>query len=285
MMARASLLLLLAGCFADDSARKEVGRLQRQMEELRRRTDGDRHAVHELENRVFVLEDKVDTVHVAQGRQGEVPRLPVVTKAPPVDEAAPQAGQEPEAEPEPEPAGPPVVIRMHGDRSAPERSPSERLPVVRRPTEPPDLAAVTEKLPVVTPVRKPEVDDAMTAYKHASAALGRREHRTAVAGFRDFVDRFPDHDYADNAQYWLGEAFYDQADYQTALVEFRTVLKRFPAGNKAPDALLKIGFCLDKLGDTGAAGDALGQVVEIYPRTDAARLATKRLDEIRRVPR
>jgi tol-pal system protein YbgF len=288
MLSRLAVLLLLGGCFADDTARVEVGRLKRQLEDLRRQTDGDRHTVHELENRVFILEDKVDTAQVAHDKMEKVPRLPVVTKAPPAPApaAAPAGGEPPvdgeEAYEEPEP-GPPVVIRMKGKASLP-----QRLPAERRSSEPPDLAAVDEKLPVATVRPLPPAraaDDAMTAYKDAYAALSRHEHKTAIAAFRAFVARHPEHDYADNAQYWLGEAFYDQADYQTALVEFRAVLKRFPGGNKAPDALLKIGFCLDKLGDAGAAGDALAQVAEIYPRTDAARLASKRLDEIRRVTR
>ncbi len=48
---------------------------------------------------------------------------------------------------------------------------------------------------------------------------------------------------------------------------------------KAPDALLKIGYCQTKLGDAQDAKASLAQVVEMYPRTDAAKLAEKRLKE------
>ena len=69
-------------------------------------------------------------------------------------------------------------------------------------------------------------------------------HDAAERGFREFVRRYPHHDYADNAQYWLGECFYDQRAYDKAAPEFRAVVQRWPTGNKAPDAMLKLGFSL-----------------------------------------
>src|SRR5262245_50462526 len=112
--AAALLTWLFGGCMSDEQARRDVARLSRQLEELRRQTDGDRHAVHELEQRMFVVEDKVDTVQVAHGKTPDVaPRLPVVTKAP-----APPAAEAPAGEPmqpvdEPSDA-PPVVIKLDG---------------------------------------------------------------------------------------------------------------------------------------------------------------------------
>jgi tol-pal system protein YbgF len=269
--------LLLASCAGGAAAQREA-RLERQLEELRRRTDADRRAAHELENRIFILEDKLDTAQVAQGREmarGEAPpKLPVITKGPEVSPPPPR-DEEP-ASTGADDGGPPVVIRMDGRTRAPPRS-------ARLDTR--DLDAIDEKLPVAPLPRTPRAGAggaAMDEYQRAYQALGRREHAAAIAGFRAFVAAHPQHEYADNAQYWLGEAYYDQADFATALAEFRAVLKRYPGGNKAPDALLKVGFCLTKLGDAGAASDVLGQVVEIYPKTDAARLAMKRLDEIRR---
>ena len=71
---------------------------------------------------------------------------------------------------------------------------------------------------------------------------------------------FPHHDYADNAQYWLGECFYDQQRYDQAAPEFRAVLTRWPTGNKAPDAMLKLGFSLIALGEVDKGGKVLRDV-------------------------
>jgi tol-pal system protein YbgF len=122
----------------------------------------------------------------------------------------------------------------------------------------------------------------MAVYKAAYAALGSRQHAVAIAGFKSFLELWPDHDYADNSQYWLGEAFYDRGDWKSALAEFRKVVEKYGRGNKAPDALLKVGFCLGRLGEAPAARDVLAQVLEIHPASDAARLAAKKLQEMRR---
>lgn len=297
---------------------------------MRRQAARDHKLVDELENRVLVLEDRLETAEVDRGRATQAaPRLPVVHKRAPqakhdADVGEPTApttyidvdGQEVEVVYEGDAAredGPRQAVRLHesdaaddmievdGDEPArPARA--RRTPVVRRDggrynTEGmPDPADVTDRLPVKKVAARDdaagagdvadgadagEASDPVGAYKAAYAALGRHEHDTAIAGFRKFLERWPAHDYADNAQYWLGEAYYDQRDYAHALVEFREVVKRYPAGNKAPDGLLKIGYCYAKLGDAAAARDVLSQVIEIYPKTDAAKLATNRLDEMR----
>jgi len=279
-------VLVGVGCGGAELAEKNV-RLERQMAELRRQTDGDRQALHQLENRIFILEDKLDTAEVARGKvAGLEPRLPVVTKHKPSDdgpisvEPPPVAPAAPVIDDGPLDDGPPIVIRMDGT-GAPRRA-RGTAPRRERQAALPDLASVSERLPIV-PLPKTagpaSGEDPMTVYQDARAALGRREHAAAIAAFKHFVERWPSHDYADNAQYWLGEAYYDQADYKTALIEFRAVVQRYPGGNKAPDALLKVGYCLAKLGETAEASDVLTQVAQIYPKTDAARLAQKRLGE------
>ena len=123
-------------------------------------------------------------------------------------------------------------------------------------------------------------DDALELYRRGTAALRSREHAAAIAAFRELVARFPRHDYADNAQYWLGEAYYDQKDYARAIAEFRATVAHYPRGNKVPDALLKIGFSYQALGDLVRARAALEQVVATYPGSSPAAIATGRLESL-----
>ena len=95
-----------------------------------------------------------------------------------------------------------------------------------------------------------------------------------------FVRRFPQHDLADNAQDWLAETFYARADYKTAAPEFRAVIRLWPSGNKAPDALLKFAYCMLADGRAVEGRTTLQEVVDHYPRTEAAALAQKRLAEL-----
>jgi tol-pal system protein YbgF len=93
-----------------------------------------------------------------------------------------------------------------------------------------------------------------------------------------FLSSYPRHDFADNAQYWLGEAHYAQQDYARALLEFRNVIETYPRGNKVPDALLKVGYCYQALGQSEKARAVLEQVVNLYPKTPPAVIAAKRLE-------
>jgi tol-pal system protein YbgF len=121
-------------------------------------------------------------------------------------------------------------------------------------------------------------DAAATEYRGAVELLKARKHADAIAALRAFIQHFPKHDYADNAQYWLGEAFYAQKDYSHALVEFRATIESYPRGNKVPDALLKVGYCYQALGQAEKAHAVLEQVVTLYPHTEPAALASKRLE-------
>ena len=121
-------------------------------------------------------------------------------------------------------------------------------------------------------------DDASADYRAAVELVKAGSSTQAIDGLRAFLRKYPRHDYADNAQYWLGEAFYAQKDYPHALAEFRNVIETYPRGNKVPDALLKVGYCYQALGQGDKARAVLEQVVNLYPKTEPAALATKRLE-------
>jgi len=120
--------------------------------------------------------------------------------------------------------------------------------------------------------------DAANDYKVAVELVKANDHDKSVAALRAFIGNYPRHDFADNAQYWLGEAFYAAKQYSQALTEFRAVIETYPRGNKVPDALLKVGYCYQSLGQTEKAKAVLEQVVNLYPKTPPAALASKRLE-------
>lgn len=132
-----------------------------------------------------------------------------------------------------------------------------------------------------TPTRETPTDrggDAAADYRAAVELVKSGQHEQAVTSLRAFIQKYSRHDYADNAQYWLGESFYARKEYQQALVEFRNVIETYPRGNKVPDALLKVGYCYQSLGQTDKARAVLEQVVSLYPKTEPAALAAKRLE-------
>lgn len=117
-------------------------------------------------------------------------------------------------------------------------------------------------------------------YEAAMAIYESGQVERAEAAFAAFARAYPKHDYADNALYWKGEAAYDQHHYADALAAFTEVVERYGGGNKAPDALLKIGLCYRQLGDLPNARDVLAKLVAAYPRERASDIARVKLAEL-----
>jgi tol-pal system protein YbgF len=116
-----------------------------------------------------------------------------------------------------------------------------------------------------------------TVYAQSFDALKAGSYSVAITGFKDFLSSYPSSPLAENAQYWLGEAYYVTRDFESASGAFRNVLQKYPNSRKAPDALLKLGFTQIEQKKVGEGRTTLQQVVQKYPGTDAAKLASDRL--------
>jgi tol-pal system protein YbgF len=114
-------------------------------------------------------------------------------------------------------------------------------------------------------------------YGQSFDALKAGSYSIAVTGFKDFLTSYPASPLAENAQYWLGEAYYVTRDFDSASAAFKSVLSKWPDSRKAPDALLKLGYTQIAQNKAGEGRATLSQVVQKYPGTDAAKLAADRL--------
>jgi tol-pal system protein YbgF len=122
------------------------------------------------------------------------------------------------------------------------------------------------------PPRSSALDpEAKPAYEAAMALVSARQYDRALESLAAFLVKYPDHPYADNAMYWRGECYFAEGDYLHASEQFEGTITRFPAGNKAPDALLKLGMSLQKLGNPAKAKECFDRLAQTYPRSEAAR--------------
>ena len=119
--------------------------------------------------------------------------------------------------------------------------------------------------------------DEQGAYASAFDALKRGDYVESARGFQTYLRAFPQGSLAPNAWYWLGESYYVTQNFPIALQSFESLLSQFPDSGKAPDALLKKGYCQIEMGQFGPGQQTLNRVVNDYPGTDAARLAVSRL--------
>ncbi len=126
------------------------------------------------------------------------------------------------------------------------------------------------------------VSDERAAYQKAFDMLKEGRYKMANAAFKDFIDKYPESNYAGNSQYWLGESNYVTRQFDQAMIEFTAVLKKYPSSNKVPDAMLKLGYTYYELGRFAEARQVLNQLRKRDPNSTASRLAGKRLERMSR---
>ncbi|CAA6802295.1 MAG: TPR repeat containing exported protein; Putative periplasmic protein contains a protein prenylyltransferase domain [uncultured Thiotrichaceae bacterium] len=125
----------------------------------------------------------------------------------------------------------------------------------------------------------PDAQKAKAEYNQAYRALV-NDPGAAVPAFRTFLRKYPDHELAANAQYWLGEALYAQKNYSGATQEFMVVLKKHKSSPKAPGAALKLGYSFYELKQWDFARRTLEDTIRFFPDSNAAGLAKQRLEKI-----
>jgi tol-pal system protein YbgF len=122
--------------------------------------------------------------------------------------------------------------------------------------------------------------DDKAAYQAAFDLLKNSQYDRAIAAFQKFLAAYPTSQLADNAQYWLGEAYYVNKSFAEAQAAFQRVVDKYPQSRKRPDALLKIGYCQYELKQWDQAKGTLTQVTSQFADTPAGHLAQQRLDKM-----
>jgi len=162
-----------------------------------------------------------------------------------------------------------------------------RRPVGGAPSQPSPSLAATGPAPSQQRAGPQPAD----MYQAAYLDFSKGNYPLAIAGFREFVRRFPESDLADNAQYWIGEAHFSLARtyggqgepdkagaaLEQAVQEFRKVIVNYPRGDKAPTALYKEALALVELKRTSLARARLQYLLDYFPQSEEAPLARERL--------
>lgn len=119
--------------------------------------------------------------------------------------------------------------------------------------------------------------DYVSKYNHALNTFNEGKYHDAIKLFRELVNINPDHELADNAQYWLGECYYALGDYRVAIGEFEKVFS-FSDENKYDDAQYKLGICYLMLGDKRKAKEAFNILITKYPDSEYVERAKKYIE-------
>ncbi|WP_445181204.1 tol-pal system protein YbgF [Pseudomonas sp. McL0111] len=117
-------------------------------------------------------------------------------------------------------------------------------------------------------------------YDAAFDLIKAKDFDKASQAFSAFLRKYPNSQYAGNAQYWLGEVNLAKGDLQGAGQAFAKVSQLYPKHAKVPDSLYKLADVERRLGHTDKVKGILQQVVSQYPGTSAAQLAQRDLQRM-----
>ena len=117
-------------------------------------------------------------------------------------------------------------------------------------------------------------------YRDGIELLRRGDNGGAIQKLREFLRKSPKSDLADDAQYWIGEAYFANRDYNRAILEFNEVLLRYPKGDKVPAALLRQAMAFAELGDKVDARLVLQKLVSEHGDSPEAEKGRQKLAEL-----
>ena len=179
---------------------------------------------------------------------------------------------------------PPVGVPPADGRIATAGFPQNRnAQAVGLPAEGERIAVIPEepvnRPPQTAPVPMPP--DPEEDYTRAIRVLRDERNFSKARGLLNgFISEYPTHELADDAQYWIGQSYYQEKNFERAILAFNKVQVDYANGDKAPEALLLEALSFLNIDDRASARELLGQVIAKYPDSSAASTARKRLDSL-----
>jgi len=134
----------------------------------------------------------------------------------------------------------------------------------------PQKVVVDEKEFLADPDEKRLYDEAMTVFRGGDFVA-------SAGALGAFQKRYPTSGYKESVLFWLGNAQYGKRDYKDAIASFRALVAAAPDHPRAPEALLSIANCQAELKDARGARKTLGELIQAYPKSEAAQAGRERL--------
>ncbi len=126
--------------------------------------------------------------------------------------------------------------------------------------------------------REVQVDQAeKRAFDDAMAVLRGGDFDKASAALGGFVRRYGGGPFGDTARYWLGNALYGKRDHKEAIAAFRNFVATAPNHPRAGEALLAVANSQAEMKDKPGARKTIEELLKTYPSTEAAQAGKDRL--------
>ena len=253
------------------NAQEQSARLEVRLSNFERKISSLRNEIHGLEAQQGRLEEKID------GLRREMGTLASSVSASPVSRARRSASPKKKT-------GTEKVIGRALKR-APEKT-SRKIKALPSSAPREWASSIVPKAPASlkqTSLAAPGKRSSLTpqeAYSQAYRSIREKKNDKAILQFRDFLRQFPKNRLAANAQYWLGESYYDMRDFPTSLREFQKVISRYPASRKVPDAFYKKGITYLRIKNPRKAVREFEKLIKRYPNHSLTKKARKQLQTL-----
>jgi tol-pal system protein YbgF len=104
----------------------------------------------------------------------------------------------------------------------------------------------------------------------------------AIEGFSSYVRSFPKSESADNAQYYIGQSYYQRGRWPEAVDAFNRVISTYPRSDVIGNAYYQRGLSYERMNQPERSRADYEYVLKTAADTDAGRLAKQRLDALNR---
>lgn len=126
------------------------------------------------------------------------------------------------------------------------------------------------------PVMNPGIN-CQELYDESFIIMRRGDYESAIASFNDYLKYCSSHENADNARFWIGDAFYTLDRFQEAISEFDLLMRNHPDSEKRPSAMWKMARSYEKMNQIANARDIFQQLVDDFPNSLHADEAKEKL--------
>ena len=100
----------------------------------------------------------------------------------------------------------------------------------------------------------------------------------AIQGFETYIRAFPKSEQADDAQFYIGEAYQLDGKMREALAAYERVASDYPQSNRAADSYYKRGVIYNTLNQPDKAREMFETTIKQFPTSESSRLAKQLLD-------
>jgi TolA-binding protein len=127
------------------------------------------------------------------------------------------------------------------------------------------------------PAKKEPSASETELYEEIKSLWKADEGGKAVTKMKSYLDRYPGGSHVDEVAYRLGEELYQQGEYNQAIRYLSIVTEDHPTSSYAARSLYVVGVCYVDMGRTDKAADVLREVKVLYPFSEAAKKAENKL--------